>query len=83
MTEHTKLEELVQRAVEAALDSVKHIDAEKHSKHHEYIDTVLKREALRTQRWNAVVEKSFAGLVWAALVGTGTAIWHYIKDHIK
>lgn len=57
--------------------------AKKHEKHHDYIDTVLHREAKRAERWETVTQKSLAGLVWAGLVALGTAVWAYLKGQLK
>jgi hypothetical protein len=62
-------------------------DRDEHTRHHEYIGVVIAREARREERREAlrraVIEKTLTGLIWAALVVTGTALWQYIKGAIK
>lgn len=51
--------------------------------HRAYHDTVMKELERRAKFRDAVIEKSLAGLVWMMLVAFGTAVWQYIKDHLK
>lgn len=51
--------------------------------HKNYHETVMEELATRKKWRDAVIEKSLAGLIWAGIVGIGSACWAYIKDHIK
>lgn len=51
--------------------------------HRSYHESVMKEFERRAKFRDAVIEKSLAGLVWALLVGMSTAVWAYIKDHLK
>lgn len=44
---------------------------------------VMKREARKEQLYNAIIEKTFTGLVWAAIVFIGKAVWDYLHMHIR
>lgn len=47
-----------------------------HRRYHELmIEQIEERRRLR----RAVLEKSIAGLVWAAIVALGVAVWAYLK----
>ena len=49
---------------------------EKHFEYHqEQIDFMRERREL----WRSLREKSIGGLLWAGIVGLGTAVWHYLK----
>ena len=51
-----------------------------HCRYHEIqIELLLERRTLRA----AVTEKTISGLIWAALVATGLAVWQYIKTQLK
>ncbi|MES2346598.1 MAG: hypothetical protein V4641_03415 [Pseudomonadota bacterium] len=69
--------------MQSALAPLRVIDAELHEKHHQYLDAILAREATRAKRWEAVIEKSLAGLVWAAIAWIGAMAVAYFKDHWK
>jgi len=43
------------------------------------IEDIDARKKLR----RAVLEKSIAGLVWAAMVALGIAVWQYIKSQVR
>jgi hypothetical protein len=76
------LDELVEKSVVEALSRIRPIDPDIHDKHHEYITLVLNREAKKAERWEAVIQKSLAGLVWSALSAVVVAVWTYMQDHI-
>ncbi len=78
----SRIDEIVEQAVQSAIEKARVIDPEIHEQHHEYLTIVLAREAKRAQRWEAIVDKSLAGLAWAAIAGLATALWTYAKEHI-
>ena len=41
----------------------------------------MQREARRETRHQALVEKSLAGLLWAAIAGLGIVVFDYLKSH--
>jgi len=49
----------------------------------EWVRAAIKREAKKDKLYDAVIEKSLGGLVWAFLVALGSAILMYVKDHLK
>jgi hypothetical protein len=49
------------------------------SEEREWVRLAIKREARIESFRSAVIEKTLAGLVWAALVGIGLAAWEYVK----
>lgn len=51
--------------------------------HRAYHDAVIKELERKARFRDAVIEKSLAGLVWMGLVGIGTAVLAYLKDHLK
>lgn len=55
-------------------------DAEGHRRYHELlIEELEERRKLR----RAIQEKTISGLVWAAIVGLGMAVWHELQTHIN
>lgn len=47
----------------------------------QWIRLAMQREARRERVHQAVVEKSLAGLLWAAIVGVGLLVADYAKNH--
>lgn len=47
----------------------------------QWIRLAMQREARRERVHQAVIEKSLAGLLWAAIVGLGLLIAEYFKNH--
>lgn len=43
----------------------------------------IKEKQERAKMFNAVTEKVLSGGVIAAIAGIGTAVWYWIKDHVK
>ena len=62
---------------------VERTDSPQHDEEHQYIRLAMAREAKREKLYDAIIEKSIAGLAWAFLVAVGSSIWMYIKDHLK
>ena len=62
---------------------MEHIHLDLHQKHHEYIDTLLKKEEQRIAFRKAVIEKTLSSLIWSALVGAVTLLINTFKDHWK
>lgn len=51
-----------------------------HCRYHQLmIDDIDAKKRLR----QAVMEKTIAGLVWAAIIGLGLAVWGYLKALLK
>ncbi len=54
-------------------------DTEGHRRYHDLkIQELEEKRRLRI----AIREKTIAGLVWAVIVGIGTAMWHYTKTKL-
>ncbi len=43
----------------------------------------MAREQKSSERWEAIISKSLAGLVWLVLTGLALSVWSYIKDGIN
>jgi len=48
-----------------------------------WVRMALEREARRETLQRAIIEKSLAGLVWAAIAGIGAAAWQVVKAYLK
>jgi len=48
---------------------------------YEYTSLCMAREARKERLYQAIVEKSLAGLVYATIIGIGAAIVAYVKAH--
>jgi len=48
-----------------------------------YLEMAIKREGRREKFQNAVIEKAFIGMIWAALVGIGVLFWDGAVTHFK
>ncbi len=46
-----------------------------------WVRLAIKREAQSISLRQAIIEKSLAGLVWAAIAGAGVVFYEYIKAH--
>ena len=55
--------------------------SEDHSGHHDYIRTVMQREARREALHRAVVEKTLVALLWSALAALGTLLYNVFMNH--
>ena len=55
-------------------------DVAGHCRYHEVM--IQKLEETRRLRV-AIQEKTISGLIWAAILAGGTAIWHAVKDALK
>lgn len=80
LTEHIKTQEdlrisLLVRAV--VTESVKEHSLSEEERR--WVRLAIKREARIEEFRSAVIEKTFSGILWAAVVGLGYAIWEYIK----
>ena len=62
---------------------VEKMESPQHEEEHQYIRLAMAREAKREKLYDAIIEKSIAGLAWAFLVAVGSSVWMYIKDHLK
>lgn len=54
-----------------------------HEKHHDYIALLIEKEGQRTIFRNAIITKTFAGLLWAFIIFLCSAIWSYLKVLLK
>lgn len=68
--------------IENALE-MHQLNAEEHKQHHEYIKSVLEREAKRNEFRKAIIEKTFASLVWSAIVAGAAWIGNFLSTHYK
>lgn len=65
--------------VERVLRAFPSEDTDGHRRFHEtMIESLEERRRLR----RAIQEKTIAGLLWAALVGLGLAVWDYVKHNM-
>lgn len=85
MPEHLPREEIEQiaEAVSKHLEAGRQIDVATHKKHHDFIDTLIAKEARREERREKLVQ---AVTIWGALLtltAIGTAFWQYVKDNLE
>lgn len=52
-------------------------------RHGKLLDLLLEREETRRKVSSAIIEKSFAGLVWGFIVFVGVAAWEWARNHIR
>lgn len=52
-------------------------------RHGKLLDLLLEREQTRKKLNTAIIEKSFAGVIWAVIVFVGVASWEWMKNHAK
>lgn len=52
-------------------------------RHGKLLDLLLEREQTRKKLNTAIIEKSFAGVIWAVIVFVGVASWEWMKNHSK
>lgn len=50
--------------------------------HRRYHDEAIEFMRERRELWKSIREKSLTALVWAAIVGLGSAVWHYLRVKI-
>ena len=63
------------KKIDSIFGAFPHGDFEGHRRYHEtMIEMLIERRRLR----QAIQEKTISGLIWAALVGVGIAVWHQI-----
>lgn len=75
-----KRHEKHEAAIEKLFRAFPEGDTEGHRRYHEImIEKVEETRRLRV----AVQEKTISGLIWAALVFSGLALWHYLLSIIK
>ena len=55
-------------------------DIEGHRRYHEVMIEDIESRKRLTQ---AIIEKTISGLVWAAVVGIGIAVWHELESLLK
>lgn len=76
------INELVQRTVRTTVQELQHqtpscLSTEEQA----WVRLALAREARRETLQRAIIEKSLAGLVWAALVGFGFLVLDFLRNH--
>lgn len=47
--------------------------------HRRYHDEAIAFMRERRELWKSIRERSITGLIWAALVALGSAVWHYLQ----
>lgn len=77
MAEQTRVvvQEAVQEAV--AANSARQLTAEQCR----WVELAIQREAQSIRLRQAIIEKSLAGLVWAAIVGLGAIVYEWLQAH--
>lgn len=60
--------------LESALDKRSRIDAKEHFEHHEFISSFIKRERIRTERWEEIQRQVLGWGAIALIGGIGTII---------
>jgi hypothetical protein len=69
---------LIAEIAEAIQSSKKH---ELTEEEHQWVKLAISAEARKIRFRDAVIEKSLAGLVWAAIVGVGYVFLDFLKNH--
>lgn len=69
------LQALVQQTVRTTVAEIQHACLTPGEQ--QYVRMAIEREARKARVAQAIIEKSLAGLVWAALVAIGTALWSH------
>lgn len=73
----------IRQQIEQGLGGCPLVDAETHHMHHEYLRIVLQREAAKATLRKAIIEKTFVGLVWAAIAFVGQRAATFAAEHWK
>lgn len=47
----------------------------------QWVRLAIQREAQSVKLRQAIIEKSLTGLIWAGIVGLGTVVYEYLKNH--
>jgi hypothetical protein len=67
----------MRRVVKEAIATAPQLSAEEA----EWVRAAIKIQAQRIALRKAIIEKTFVGLVWAAIVATGTYVANYFHSH--
>jgi hypothetical protein len=69
----------VEAAVTRAMAASHQLTAEQH----QWVLLAIQREAQSIRLRQAIIEKTLAGLVWAAVVGLGVLVYHGAVDYLQ
>lgn len=58
-------------------------DADLHAQHHQYIETLIRKEEQRIAFRQAVIEKTTASLLYSGVIAGGLYILDQVKAHWK
>jgi hypothetical protein len=74
-----QLPDRIEAAVGRAMAASHQLTAEQH----QWVLLAIQREAQSIRLRQAIIEKTLAGLVWAAVVGLGTLVYHGAVDYLQ
>lgn len=74
-----QLPDRIEGAVGRAMAASHHLTAEQH----QWVLLAIQREAQSIRLRQAIIEKTLAGLVWAAVVGLGVLVYHGAVDYLQ
>lgn len=74
-----QLPDRIEGAVGRALAASHQLTAEQH----QWVLLAIQREAQSIRLRQAIIEKTLAGLVWAAVVGLGVLVYHGAVDYLQ
>lgn len=79
-----QVDDLVSVIQQAVREVVTEVEAQRclSQEEQEWVRKAIEAESRKIKFRDAVIEKSLTGLVWAALIFIGAAIWSYLKQHI-
>jgi len=69
--------------VDQKLDTLIRADEERSKKYDVFLDMMIEREKARAKLRSAIIEKTLAGLIWAAIVGLLTLAFNGLQGEIK
>jgi len=58
-------------------------DADLHAQHHQYIETLIRKEEQRIAFRQAVIEKTTASLLYSGIIAAGVYIAEQVRNHWK
>ena len=74
-----QLPDRIEGAVGRAMAASHQLTAEQH----QWVMLAIQREAQSIRLRQAIIEKTLAGLVWAAVVGLGVLVYHGAVDYLQ
>lgn len=77
------LEQVVEKAVLTALQSLGCVPSKEHDLDHEWVRMMRKKYEARARFWQMLAEKSVPGILWTLIVTAAAALWHLVQTHVR